>query len=68
MKDYVHKGNDSIALLLQFNILRNEYNNKINRLNKLRRENMNFKNEYYVNKEVRAREIKTLEKELFHGR
>lgn len=68
MQDYAKKYFNPISDILKLNTLRSEYDSKINRLNFLKRKNSVFNNEYYVIRETREREIKQLEKELYHGR
>lgn len=68
MREYAHRYDDSIGALLSLNTLRNEYQKKIDKLNKLKKENIENNNEYYVKKIVRNRKISELESELFCGR
>lgn len=68
MQDYAPKYFNPINDAMRLNMLRAEYNAKIGRLNFLKRINSKFNNEYYVIRDVRSREIKKLESELFHSR
>lgn len=68
MQDHAHRYQDSVQHIISINSLRSEFDQKIRKLNKLRKDNENPKPEYYVNKIVREREIKKLEEELFYGR
>lgn len=64
MKDFSSRYNDPIQNILNINYLRSELDEKIKKINNLKKYNIK-KNEYYVNKIVRARQIKKLEHELF---
>lgn len=68
MQDYAPKYYDPIQDVIRLNTLREEYESKINRLNALKKKNSTFNNEYHVIRDVRSREIKKLESELFHNR
>jgi len=65
MKDYARKYFNPIEDVVRLNLLRSEYQSKINRLNDLKQKNSELHNEYYVHRTLREREIMKLEEELF---
>lgn len=67
MKDHAHRYQDSVQYIININSLRSQFDKKIGRLNKLKKQNSSNKPEYYIHRIVRAREIKKLEDELFTG-